>query len=31
MDFSNVKKLTIPEGVVKNITNSSGQVIWKAG
>jgi len=31
MDFSNVKKITIPEGIVKNITNSSGQVIWKAG
>ena len=29
MDFSAVKKITIPEGAVKKITNSSGAVLWE--
>ena len=30
IEFSKVKKITIKEGVVKKITNSSGVVLWKA-
>lgn len=30
MDFSKVKNLTIPEGVVKQITDASGRVLWSA-
>lgn len=29
MDFSTVKKITIPEGEVKKITSSSGTVLWE--
>lgn len=29
MDFSNVKAITIPEGVVKKITNADGIVLWE--
>ena len=31
MDFSQVKSLTIPEGSVKKITDSTGAVLWKKG
>ncbi len=31
MDFSTLKGLTIPEGKVKKITDSSGAVIWESG
>lgn len=31
MDFSQVKSLTIPEGNVTKITDSSGRVLWQAG
>lgn len=30
MDFDTVKGLTIPEGVVTQITDASGRVIWRA-
>lgn len=30
MDFSEVKKLTIPEGEVAKITDASGNVLWQA-
>lgn len=30
IDFSTLKGLTIPEGVVKQITDSAGRVLWKA-
>ena len=30
IEFSRIKKITIKEGVVKKITNSSGVVLWKA-
>ena len=29
MDFSQVKSLTIPEGEVTKITDSSGSVLWQ--
>lgn len=29
MDFSNVKAITIPEGSVKQITDSQGNILWK--
>lgn len=29
MDFSQVKSLTIPEGEVTKITDSSGNVLWQ--
>jgi hypothetical protein len=29
MDFSTVNSITIPEGAVKKITNSSGVVLWE--
>lgn len=29
IDFSQVKKITIPEGSVKKITDSNGAVLWK--
>lgn len=29
IDFSTIKSLTIPEGVVKKITDSQGNVLWK--
>ena len=29
MDFSQVKAITIPEGSVKQITDSHGNVLWK--
>lgn len=29
IDFSKVKKITIPEGSVKKITDSTGAVLWK--
>jgi hypothetical protein len=29
MDFSSVKKIVIPEGEVKKITDSSGAVLWE--
>ena len=29
IDFSKVKTITIPEGSVKKITDSTGAVIWK--
>lgn len=29
IDFSTVKNITIPEGAVKKITNSSGVVLWE--
>lgn len=31
ISFSSVKSITIPEGEVKQITDSSGNVIWKGG
>ena len=30
IDFSQVKTITIPEGSVKKITDSTGAVLWKA-
>ena len=30
IDFSTLKGLTIPEGVVKQITDSAGRVLWSA-
>ena len=30
IEFSRIKKITIKEGIVKKITNSSGVVLWKA-
>ena len=30
IDFSKLKSLTIPEGVVKQITDASGRVLWSA-
>ena len=30
IEFSKIKKVTIKEGIVKKITNSSGVVLWKA-
>ena len=30
IDFSQVKTITIPEGPVKKITDSTGNVLWKA-
>ena len=30
INFSTLKKLTIPEGVVKQITDASGRVLWSA-
>lgn len=30
IDFSKLKGLTIPEGAVKQITDESGRVLWKA-
>ena len=29
IDFSQVKSLTIPEGSVKQITDSQGNILWK--
>lgn len=29
MDFSNVKSITIPEGTVKQIQDSNGNILWK--
>ena len=29
MDFSQVKAITIPEGSVKKITDSLGNVLWQ--
>lgn len=29
IDFSTVKGITIPEGAVKKITDSSGNVLWE--
>jgi hypothetical protein len=29
MDFTGVKAITMPEGVVKKITNASGEVLWE--
>ena len=31
IDFSQVKTITIPEGSVKKITDSTGAVLWKKG
>ena len=31
MNFSNVKKIAIPEGNVKEIVNSAGKSLWKTG
>lgn len=31
MDFSSVKEITIPEGAVSKIVNSSGAVLWEGG
>ena len=30
IDFSQVKTITIPEGSVTKITDSTGNIIWKA-
>jgi hypothetical protein len=30
IDFSRLKAITIPEGSVKKITDSTGVVLWKA-
>ena len=30
IDFSKVKKITIPEGPVTKITDSTGIVLWKS-
>ena len=30
IDFSQVKAITIPEGSVKKITDSNGNILWKA-
>ena len=29
IDFSKVKTITIPEGSVKKITDSTGNILWK--
>lgn len=29
IDFSQVKTITIPEGSVKKITDSNGNILWK--
>ena len=31
IDFSQVKTITIPEGSVKKITDSTGNILWKKG
>ena len=31
IDFSQVKTITIPEGSVKKITDSNGNILWQAG
>ena len=31
IDFSQVKTITIPEGSVKKITDSTGNILWQGG